>query len=512
MTNWPTLVKTALLGTDRATETLTPNSDTIGKLLTQLPEQTATQRLLAMAATHTLHRDIGRLPHKEAVPLLPAAPRDDLPRTHVRLRRYFKGTINGRYTSALPELLLNVANNNQRVPAEVVPNLLRYGRGQTHLHPLIRQTIGQRGQWLAAQNPSWSYAIGGATNIGDPNTIWQTGSSAERRHLLQHLRATNPQQALSLVQSTWDEEAPRDRNEFIRTFSVGLSMADEPFFEALLDDRSYPVRRQAVGFLSGLTESRLCQRMTTRMGSLVVLKRGRNGRFLDIPAPPELNPTVVRDGIIGKAANRGLNAESWRTAQIIGAVPLTVWTEKFGMTPQELVKAAVSGHKASTLVHGWSLATRRQKDAAWSEALLFGAKIGVGTNQMLDLVTNLTIPQQETLALQLLNDQPSLKTLNQEHPVTVTLKKMKHIWGKELAQAIMHRLADDISDDKKGSLLDWRFREAVKRFAYHFPTSLFDEAQTILAPAANGRIWQIRIKEFIDILQFRRDMLRAVNQ
>ena len=81
-----------------------------------------------------------------------------------------------------------------------------------------------------------------------------------------------------------------------------------------------------------------------------------------------------------------------------------------------------------------------------------------------------------------------------------------------MSSAIMHRLAADISDDKKGSLMDWRFREAVKRFAYHFPTSLFDEAKTLLEPAANGRIWQLRIREFLEILEFRRDMLEAVNQ
>ena len=69
----------------------------------------------------------------------------------------------------------------------------------------------------------------------------------------------------------------------------------------------------------------------------------------------------------------------------------------------------------------------------------------------------------------------------------------------------------DIGGSGKGSVSDWKFREAVRQFAYTFPTDLLEEATTTLKPTTQSRVWEIRIQEFLDIVQFRRNMLQVIS-
>ena len=511
MTTYPDVVKVALLGTGRGTLPPPGDEGSLARLLAQLNGRSPEQTLLATAATLALHQQVGTVPPQITPPKLPPVPDGDWPRSSDKLRTTLIGVINGRYQPILPELLQALIDNQQRLLDEFIPNLLQYGIRHPELHPLIRQAIGQRGQWLAAQNENWVYAVATPALVANPDEVWQTGSQSARLTLLQHLRASDPQQGLALLQTTWGSEGPRQRADFLAALETNLSMADEPFIEAALDDASYPVRRRAIEFLGSLTESRHCQRQTERSAPLMTLAEQDGRRVLRLELLDQVDAATQRDGVLPRATTHGMNAQNWRTAQLLSGVPLSFWNERFGLSARELVETAVNSPNQHPFIRGWGLAARRQQNAEWCEALLFGSSLEIATYQSLDMLPVLPPDRQEAYVLHLLATQPGIKTAPREHPVTAALKKLTNPWSIPLARAVLERLVQDIGGSGKGSVSDWKFREAVRQFAYTFPTDLLEEATTTLKPTTQSRVWEIRIQEFLDIVQFRRNMLQVIS-
>ena len=162
--------------------------------------------------------------------------------------------LDGGFRAVLSEWLGLVADAGRLVPPARLPGLLAAASAGAALRPATVEVTGERGRWLGGLNPAWAWAAGGA----DPNDTetWTTGSSAARRLLLGRLRATDPAAARDLLQSTWATETPEDRAAFVAVLATGLSVDDEPFLEAALDDRRKEVRQNAAALLWRLPESR----------------------------------------------------------------------------------------------------------------------------------------------------------------------------------------------------------------------------------------------------------------
>ena len=112
---------------------------------------------------------------------------------------------------------------------------------------MIMAVLGQRGEWLAAQNPDWLYAT-----QRDEKDVWETGDREERLLLLEHLRTVDPNNARELLATTWSQESAKDRVAFLEKFAIGLNASDEPFLNEALHDRSVEVRRVARSLLGRL--------------------------------------------------------------------------------------------------------------------------------------------------------------------------------------------------------------------------------------------------------------------
>lgn len=511
MTTYPDVVKVALLGTGRSALPLPGDDSPLAQLLGQLNGRSPEQTLLATAATLSLHQQVGTVPPQITPPKLAPVPDEDWPRSSDKLRAVLMSVLNGRFHPALPELLQTLADNQQRLLDEFVPNLLHYGIRHPHLHPLIRQAIGRRGQWLAAQNENWVYAVATPALVANPAEVWQTGSHTARLTLLQHLRASDPPQGLALLQTSWGREGARQRSDFVAALEINLSMADEPFLEAVLDDPGYPVRRRAIEFLGSLPESRHCQRQAERAAPLVTLAEQDGRQMLLLELLENVDAPLQRDGVLPRASAQGMNAQNWRTAQLLSGVPLTFWQARFGLSAGELVETAVNSPNQHPFIRGWGIAARRQQNAEWCEALLFGSDLDIATAQSLDMLPILPPDRQEAYVLHLLATQPSLKAAPREHPAIAALKKLTNPWSIPLARAVLERLAQEVGSSGNGSVGDWKFREAVRQFAYAFPTSLLEEATTTLNPTTQSRVWEIRLQEFLEIVQFRRNMLQVIS-
>ncbi|MFG2119103.1 DUF5691 domain-containing protein [Streptomyces sp. NPDC048710] len=379
--SWEDLVTTALLGTDR--RPWTPAA----------PGREAPVALLDAAAVATLRRRAGLRPGPAAQRPEPAPedPRPALPGAAARrlallLADRSGGGGGGRRGSApdlmelLPQWLAAANARGYAAPPQALPALLDAARGRTDLRPAALAFAGPRALWLARLNPDWRFALrsapGGGATLPDPEDdeavqrLWQEGLFAERVALLSALRARTPGPARELLTATWATERAEDRLMFLDTLRTGLSAGDEPFLEQALGDRSRNVRATAAELLSAQPGSALAARMAVRATACVAVDHMGSRPTIVVEAPLECDPDMERDGVAAKPPT-GRGERSWWLGQLVEAAPLGTWPGRLGgRTPEQIVALPVADGWQGELHAAWCRAAVRQRDAAWSRALL----------------------------------------------------------------------------------------------------------------------------------------------
>ncbi|MFG3284994.1 DUF5691 domain-containing protein [Streptomyces sp. NPDC048111] len=372
---WEEMVTVALLGTDRRPGVGTP------------------RELLDAAAAQTLRRRAGLVPATAGV-RPPDAPPDcrPLPPEAARRRlamlladRSAPAHARGRRGSApdlgelLPQWLALANERGLRAPAELLPTLLDAARARTDLRPQALAFAGPRGLWLARLNPEWRFALRDASgNASLPDLedteavqlLWEEGLFAERVALLAAVRARDADAGRALLATTWTTERAEDRLMFLDSLRAGLSGADEEFLEGALGDRSRNVRATAAELLSALPGSALAGRMARRAASCVAPDRTGGAALIAVEAPHECDAAMQRDGVAVRPPN-GRGERSWWLGQLVESAPLDTWVRRFpGRSVQEIVALPVSDGWGEELHAAWCRAAVRQRDAAWSRALL----------------------------------------------------------------------------------------------------------------------------------------------
>ncbi|WP_222947010.1 DUF5691 domain-containing protein [Streptomyces sp. TRM49041] len=347
--------------------------------------------LLGAAAVHTVRRRAGLLP-AVAEPLPERAPRDSRPPLPEAAARRLGQLLADRpsqgggrrgaapdLTELLPQWLAAANTHGYRAPAPALPALLDAARARTDLRPQALAFAGPRALWLARLNPEWKFALRGAsggTALPAPEDaegvrcLWEEGLFAERVALLSAVRAHDPGAALELLASTWATERAEDRLMFLDSLRAGLSGADEEFLERALSDRSRNVRSTAAELLSALPDSAFAGRMAARASSCVGLDHTGQRATITVEAPHECDAEMQRDGVVPQPPS-GRGKRSWWLGQLVEAAPLALWRDRLGgRTPEETVALPVADDWRDELHAAWCRAAVRQRDPAWSRALL----------------------------------------------------------------------------------------------------------------------------------------------
>jgi hypothetical protein len=354
---------------------------------------------------------------------------------------------------------------------------------------------------LARHNPAWGYAVGDLHEAD-----WQDGARNVRLSLLRQLRATKPQRARELVASTWQQDAPDDRAAFIAAFADGLTMADEPFLEAALDDRRKEVRVAAAQLLKQLPAARLCQRMTERVRACVKWKAGKKSPLV-VRLPEQCDKELQRDGVEAKA-QRGFGEKAWWLAQMLGAVPPRVWCEAWRQTPSELIAVIRKHEWENVLLTGWAEAARNQRDAAWAEALL---TLSWASDVLVGLMSVMSPPRVEAVIMELLPTQDVL--LRSDHPALTLLVHYRQPWSSALTHAVITAVKRTLETGKFNYQTDWQLRTHLKDFARYVALSEFAALTTDWPTTAQSwEQWASVVEEFMAMAQFREEMRQALQR
>ena len=427
MNDWNALLQAALLGAERPW-TLPPPltqvgaADPVAQLLRDARAQSAADApglLLRLAGAKAVCQCAGwTAPATPLAPIAPAAPESRTPATAAWSQLLSHALALG--TPRLQhQVLFAIDAAVLRAPPALLPALLHAGRQSVALRPHLLPVLGERGRWLAQQNPEWAYACG-AQEQADTQTHWAHGSLEQRCAVLRAERATAPAAARERLQADWESLAAKDRTALIAILRVGLSLDDETFLNTQLKDRAQDVRRMAAKLLAALPGSAYAQRITARMVPLVVCSQAEPGLLgrmlgrssteqrvtLDAPTQPDADwKTDLLEP--ERPTHESLGERAWWLYQLTSRTHLAWWTAHTGLAPAELLTLAQRSDWTEALVRGWTDAVLWQLDAVWAQALLDHAGDLRGDHRA-ELLAMLSAPQREAFLLQQLGEPKQL--------------------------------------------------------------------------------------------------------
>lgn len=515
MSEWQNILGVAAIGTERQELTLSPSGSLLGRALNGLDVSDREGTLLGAVALASLHRQAGRGAATDNLPPPEPCAAEQLPRCNAAAGRHLALMLGGELKEVLPEWLASLGRAGLRVPEEHLPALFDKANKERALRPLVIEVMGSRGRWLAAQNPAWSWA---SADLGPD--AWETGGLEERLSLLRSLRAKDPRWGRELLLSTWKSEYAKDRESFLEALHVGLCDEDEPFLNELLElfgERSARVRLTAGELLLRLPSSRLTRHMGERVCPLLSYKEPPPGKpLIEVSLPDDLDEWKSKNRVYtltwSAATDTYTLGEKARwLLQAVGWVPPAVWRRLWGKSPGEVLEAALNGEWGEALSRGFIEAAGRHGDAEWVEAVLANEgtrAVLAGWNDKVAARLVSHIPPERLEAILLKDIAGGKKEPRLDAAAINLLLELRTEWKGELSRAVVAAAKGSLKSDA-GKDRAWHLESALKQFALYVSHDLADELSAGWPEDAHAS-WQKAVGEFLSILHFRRDALRAI--
>lgn len=471
----------------------------------RLPKQSerGEDLLLKTTAVVSLYRRAGRLPPKGSIPGIPICPPETKPRCSPQTGESLEQILASGRMPLLAEWAKLAARWGVRVREEHLPDLFSQLKEIQALRSVLLPVLGERGRWLAGQNRDWSIFAS-----FKPDQVWQEGRRVERMACLSELRARDPQAARELLVSTWAQEAPGERILFLPVLADGLSMADEPFLESVLDDRRKDIRQSAAGLLVRLPGSRLVERMTRRARNLLSWKQGLLRGSIEVNLPEQCDPSLLRDGLEEKPApNLALGEKAWWLVQILAAVPPSTWTQAWYRKPGIILETTRKQEWEQALVTGWTEAALHFEDSEWlDEIFAYEARWG-DTHRMSTLFARLPEVKKDPAMTAMLRDNPGL---SHDQPSSQWLSNCRFPWSRKLTQQVTTCICWTL---QRGDLQPWRWEILLREIGPYFHPELLVSAIDRIEGAQKKREKpDPYANELLAVLQFRLEMYRTFDE
>jgi hypothetical protein len=503
---WQTVLTAAFLGTDRQTFSGVSTTDALAPLLVQLTDQPAEKRLLGTAAALSLYQKVGVVVEKRSLQLPEPAPDDELPCCNTQAAHGLNRILQGEYDQVLPEWLTLVAAKKQRVPERLLPALLEYGRQHRSLRDGILSVLGERGRWLAAQNPGWDYAVRSGT-VED----WETGAPTVRVGWLRDQRRQNAAAACTALAETWRKESAGDRARFLALFQDGLSAEDEEFLEMALGDRSKDVRKVAADLLARLPTSQLCQRIVQRLQVLMTASSSPSSSF-KLELPTECNEAMLRDGIEPKSP-AGLGERTWWLVQIIAATPLTFWQPYCQNDPVQMLALLKKNESEKAIVEALGLAAIRQQQTNWIGAILQWwndrnpAKVVSGLSTFESLQTALSGIEQEAFISKILADPAQKLSMSRILDILRIRGLAGSPWSLTFTAEVFEYLQEHVPKQKQNHY--WDFQNMFNTMSRYLPIETISMIESLYPILEERHPLSIILEPVLALLHFRQEMHHA---
>lgn len=470
------------------------------------------ETLLRMAAISGLRARAGRRFHASGDPVEPC-PSDDRSAATASQTATLERLLASPDAALINEWCSLAQSRGVRVPVVVVPVLLDWWARQPSRSPEVFDATGACGAWLAGLNPDWRKPVAVSEVPADADEIWQTGSTAERVALLITVRKNDPTRALAMMRSTWDADGAEERRKFIEVLGHGVSIADEPFLESVLDDRSKTVRREAVRVLTRLAGSALRTRMRERATGMIIAERTKPGLLRRAKVTVKLEPprafdrTWERDGI-EEQAGAGKGKRAFWMVQVLSATDLAAWTEITGLVPTELLEALGSDEYFDDAFEAMFASIAgcpgQPESAAWSDAIVSVCAARKNASaERLDLIWGVqTAERSEALRLQFLDGQGSVGEVKGAAAWRL-LASDPRAWSLDFSRRAV-KILRDTTPKKADTWEFWSSIESVSKLLHPGAADLFEGLVGEMYPDGPSE----SIRKSLDRVRLRAEMHR----
>ena len=490
-TTWADLTTPALLGTGRGV----PAFDLPGRLNELLADAEAEIRLLRTAGILTMADQAALTVHPVDEPEPDPAPPETAtvviePKLIALLTRILA---EGR-TPLLIEACRLLAETGRCLPPRLLPAVLELGRQSVDLRAPLRQALGRRGAWLAAQHPGWKFAALAGVDP-DERRLWDEGDAEQRAAFLRRLRAVDPAEGRRLLQAVFADELVRTRTILLPALAEQVQPDDEPLLaEVLAKDRGKEVRQIAAVLLSRLPTSAFAQRMSARLDSCVRSERKLLRTVTVIEPPAAFVPDWKTDGLEEQPPSGAKFGErAWWLRQIVSYTPLVWWEQKLTLQPVEILAMMAKSEWKGALLAGFRTALDQQPGHhAWTLALL--ERGGFSHQQAVALALTLPPTEADTALQQILaaTDDAAL--------AAEVIENAAFEWSMALWQLAQQKLPLWLAQQ------NWRLHYCLPLLAGRIPPAalMVDLSGPELIPFADT------LTQFSAILQQRRSLYRAL--
>jgi hypothetical protein len=273
------------------------------------------------------------------------------------------------YAPFRAEYWQQMAQHQRLVPPELLVEALHHESFRPH-SPGNLALLGERGRWLAQQNPDWHAVLATQPSTEDLSA-WETGTLAQRRRFIQQLHQTDPEQARQLLAATLPTEPAATQAALLGELAATVTAADAAFLTPFLASKSKEVRQTVVPLLVGLPPSELLERLWQRAVPLLSLERWLVRRNkLHVALPESWDKSWQADGIEQKTTSiEGGERAGW-LGQLLSLLPPSRWTAHLGVSAEELLDLAAETEWHTLLLRAWVRAAYLQQDKAFAAPLL----------------------------------------------------------------------------------------------------------------------------------------------
>ncbi|WP_133271061.1 DUF5691 domain-containing protein [Hymenobacter radiodurans] len=503
------LLRIALLGTRQSGETVPaiPTGFT--------PADGPEQQLLLAAGTLALVQRAGFLaPTTPVAPPAPPPPEIGEP-LGPRGTECFRALLaSNRYVAFRTTYWEQMAQHQRLVPPALLVAALNSADLRRHLPGALSAILGERGRWLAQQNPEWHPVLAQVHPLQDRAT-WETGTLIDRRFFLHQLHQSDPEQARELLAATLPTERAATQAALLGELEHTVTAADEPLLETYLAAKSKEVRQTVVPLLVRLPHSVLVERLWQRAASLLTLKRPLIGRNkLEVTLPEGWDKTWLADGIEQRDDRfEGGERAGW-LGQLLTLLPPSRWTAHLQVSAEELLTLAEATEWARLLLQAWSRAAYLHQDKAFAAPLLV-RHVAQPTRWFHQLTTHLSWVLSEDEKLALLREMLPLKDKGSPFILPDFLNCIFLPWPADIVNAALECSAKVLAPLVTNSYGEpyQRLSTLLSRLASYVPLPLAPQCTAALRPV--GERYPLvapLLEQFLDSLQFRQQLTASLTE
>ena len=503
------LLRIALLGTRQSGETISaiPTGHT--------PSDGPEQQLLLAAGTLALMRKAGFLaPATTAAPPAPAPAETDEPLGPLGTECFRALLASNRYVAFRTNYWEQMEKHQRLVPPALLVDALNSADLRLHLPGSLSAILGERGRWLARQNPAWQPVLVQVHPSQDLAT-WETGSLHDRRFFIQRLHETDPDQARQLLAAALPTERAATQAALLAELEHRVTAADEPLLATYLGAKSKEVRQTVVPLLVRLPHSALVEQLWQRAAPLLTLKRPLIGRNkLEVALPENWNKTWLADGIEQKDDRfEGGERAGW-LGQLLTLLPPGRWAAQLQVSAEELLTLAEASEWSQLLLRAWSRAACLHQDKAFAAPLLL-RHVAQPNLLFHEQAKHLTWVLSEEEKIALLRGMLPFKNKGTPFALPDFLGYIFAPWPADIVGAALECIAQVLAPMVTNPYGDphQRLSTLLYRLASYVPLPLAAQCTAALCPVGETHpMVAPLIEQFIDSLQFRQQLTASLTE